>query len=224
MGKKITITAKDGYRLGAYLAEPQSQPRGGVVICQEIFGVNEYLKSACEFYAAAGYLTIAPQFFDRFEPDVALDYTPEGRQRAGEFLARTDWNVALEDLDVARQSLRSLGTAKVGIVGYCWGGTLAWLLACRGQVDCAVAYYPSEIDDFPGEHARHPVILHMGEADRTIPAEKLRRIQEAQAGTPMYLYPGAPHGFDNSIRHGHEMATAKLARERTLEFLAQHVG
>ena len=135
----------------------------------------------------AGYLAIAPQFFDRFEPDVALEYTPEGRQRAGEFLARADWNVALEDLQAARQSLRSFGTPKVGIVGFCWGGTLAWLLACRDQVDCAVAYYASEIDDFPNEHARHPVIMHIGDADRTIPPEKLTRIQKAQAGTPMYI-------------------------------------
>ena len=224
MGTKISIPAKDGFQLGAYLAESKHQPRGGVVICQEIFGVNEYLKSVCDFYADAGYLAIAPQFFDRFEPDVALEYTPEGRQRAGEFLARADWKVALEDLQSARQSLRSFGTPKVGIVGYCWGGTLAWLLACRDQVDCAVAYYPSEIDDFPNEHARHPVIMHIGDADRTIPPEKLTRIQKAQDGTPIYIYPNAPHGFDNSIRHRQEITTAKLARERTLEFLARHIG
>ena len=224
MGRKIAISGEDGFQLGAYLADPKRQPKGGVVICQEIYGVNEYLKSACDFYADAGYLTIAPQFFDRFERDVALQYTPEGRKRGGEFLASADWNVALQDLKAACQTLRSFGTPKVGIVGYRWGGTLAWLLACRDQVDCAVAYYPSEIDDFPNEHARHPIIMHIGDADRVIPAEKLTRIQEAQADTPIYIYPNSPHGFDNTIRYPQETPAAKLARERTLECLARRIG
>jgi carboxymethylenebutenolidase len=224
MGRPVSLTGKDGFRLGAYRAEPQTGIKGGVVICQEIFGVTGNLKSVCDFYAGAGYLTIAPQFFDRIERDVALDYTPEGRHRAEEFLTKAEWHVALDDLEVARQHLHSLGAGKVGVVGFCWGGTLAWLLACRRHVDCAVAYYGSEIDDFAGEHARHPVILHIGDADRVIPPDKLARIQKAQAATPIYIYANAPHGFDNSLRTGYDPATAELARQRTLEFLQRHVG
>ena len=224
MGQKINITSQDGFQFGAYLAQPQDKAKGGVVVCQEIFGVNDYLKSVCDFYAAAGYLTIAPQFFDRVERDVALDYSPQNLERALEFIPKVDLNVALDDLDAARQYIRAAGAAKVGAVGFCWGGTLAWLLACRREVDCAVAYYGSEIDDFPNEHARHPVIMHMGDADRTIPPDKLARIKEAQAGTPIHIYSGAPHGFDNVQRQGGDPATAELARQRTLEFLARHVG
>lgn len=224
MGQRITITGKGGFQLGAYLAQPEGKAKGGVVVCQEIFGVNDYLRSVCDFYATAGYLTVAPQFFDRIERDVALDYSPQNLARGLEFIPKVDLHVALDDLEAAREHLRSAGAAKVGVVGFCWGGTLTWLLACRRQVDCAVAYYGSEIDDFPNEHARHPVIMHIGDADRTIPPDKLARIQKAQADTPIHIYPGAPHGFDNTLRQGCDHATAKLARQRTLEFFARHVG
>ena len=105
MAQKITLTGKDGFRLGANLVEPEKKARGGVVICQEIFGFTDYLKSACEFYADAGYMTIAPQFFDRIERDVVIDYTLEGIDRGLKFAAKADWNVALDDLEAARQYL-----------------------------------------------------------------------------------------------------------------------
>jgi len=224
MGEKITITGRDGFRFGAYLALPRGAVKGGLVVCQEIFGVNDYLKSVCEFYGAAGYVTVAPQLFDRIERDIALDYSPQNLARALEFIPKADWNTALDDVDAARQRVRSAGAPKVGVLGFCWGGTLAWLCACRRDVDCAVAYYGSEIDDFPHEHARHPVIMHIGDADRTIPPDRLARIRSAQADTPIHVYPGAPHGFDNTIRHGTDGGSAKLARQRTLEFLAEHLG
>lgn len=176
MGQKITLTGTDRFEFQAYLAEPEAKTKGGVVICQEIFGINDYLKSVCDFYAAAGYLTSAPQFFDRVERDVALSYSPQNLAQALEFIPKVDLNVALDDLEAARRHIRSAGAAKVGAVGFCWGGTLAWLLACRREIDCAVAYYGSEIDDFPNEHARHPAIMHIGEADRVIPPDKLARI------------------------------------------------
>jgi len=224
MGKRITVSAKDGFKFGAYLAEPEGKPKGGVVICQEIFGVNKYIESVCDFYTDAGYLTIAPAFFDRVERDVALKYLPEGRARGIEIAGKVDWDTALGDLEAARKTIHSVGTQKCGAIGFCWGGSLAWLFACRCEIDCAVAYYGSEIEHFPNDHARHPVIMHIGEEDRVIPPEKLENIKKAQAGTPIFTYPKASHGFDNEARPNYEPATVKLARERTIEFLAQHVG
>ncbi len=224
MGERISITGIDGFNFGAYLAEPQGKPKGGVVICQEIFGVNQYVENVCDFYADAGYMTIAPALFDRIERDVDIKYSLEGRDLGIEIAGKVDWDVALDDIEVARETIRSLGAGKVGVIGYCWGGSVAWLFACRRKVDCAVAYYGSEINHFPNEHARHPVIMHFGEEDVVLPPEAQESIKKAQAGTPIYTYPGAPHGFDNDARPKYNPATAKLVRERTLEFLAQHIG
>ena len=224
MGKRITITGKDGFHFGAYLAEPEGKPKGGVVICQEIFGVNPYIESVCDFYTKAGYLTIAPALFDRVERDVDLKYLPEGRDRGIEIASKIDWDTALNDLAAARETIHSMGTQKCGAIGFCWGGSLAWLFACRCEIDCAVAYYGSEIEHFPNEHARHPVIMHIGEEDPVIPPEKLESIKKAQAGAHIFTYPKGSHGFDNQARPKYDAATVKLARERTLEFLSRHVG
>jgi len=224
MGKRITITGKDGFHFGAYLAEPEGKPKGGVVICQEIFGVNPYIESVCDFYTKAGYLTIAPALFDRVERDVDLKYLPEGRDRGIEIASKIDWDTALNDLAAARETIHSMGTQKCGAIGFCWGGSLAWLFACRCEIDCAVAYYGSEIEHFPNEHARHPVIMHIGEDDSVIPPEKLESIKKAQAGAHIFTYPKGSHGFDNQARPKYDAATVKLARERTLEFLSRHVG
>ena len=125
MGKRITITGKDGFHFGAYLAEPEGKPKGGVVICQEIFGVNPYIESVCDFYTKAGYLTIAPALFDRVERDVDLKYLPEGRDRGIEIASKIDWDTALNDLAAARETIHSMGTQKCGAIGFCWGGSLA---------------------------------------------------------------------------------------------------
>ncbi len=224
MEKRIKITGKDGFEMDAYRAEPEGRPKGGVIICQEIFGVNSYIEGICDFYAKVGYTAIAPALFDRAERGVNLDYALESRDRGMKIAGKVDWDNALDDLEVARDILRSAGAKKVGVVGYCWGGSAAWLFACRRQVDGAVAYYPSETSHFPNDHARHPAIMHIGEEDMVIPRETLDQIKKDQAGTPIFSYPGAPHGFDNQERQNYRADAAQLARERTLEFLARHVG
>jgi len=224
MGKRIDITGKDGFNFGAYLAEPEGKPKGGVVICQEIFGVNHYIETVCDFYTKAGYLTIAPALFDRIERDVDIKYLPEGVQRGIQISSKVDWDQALDDVEKSLEIIRAAGAQKFGAIGFCWGGTLAWLLACRREIDCAVAYYGAEIEQFPNEHARHPAIMHIGEEDPVIPPEKLESIKKAQAGTTIFTYPKGSHGFDNEARPKFDPATVKLARERTLEFLVQHVG
>ena len=224
MGKRISITGNDGFHFGAFWEEPEGKPKGGVVVCQEIFGVNQYLENVCHFYAKAGYLTIAPALFDRIERDMDIKYSPEGVKRGIQISSKVDWDQALDDVESSLATARTAGAQNFGAIGFCWGGTLAWLLACRREVDCAVAYYGAEIEQFPNEHARHPVIMHIGEEDPIISPEKLESIKKAQAGTAIFTYPKASHGFDNGARPKYDPATVKLARERTLEFLAKHVG
>lgn len=224
MGQRTNVKGKDGFQFGAYVAEPEGKSKGGVVICQEIFGVNQYLENVCNFYANAGYLTIAPALFDRVERDLDIKYSPEGVQRGIQISTKVDWDQALDDVESSLATIRTAETQKFGAVGFCWGGTLAWLLACRREIDCAVSYYGAEIEHFPNEHARHPVIMHIGEEDPIISPEKLAAIKKAQAGTPIFTYPMASHGFDNEARPKYDPATVKLARDRTLEFLAQHIG
>ena len=224
MGERVPYRGKDGFEINAYRAEPVGPTKGGVIVCQEIFGVNPYIEEVCDSYAKIGYAAIAPSLFDRVERGVSLDYSLENRDRGLKIAAQVDWDRALDDLEMARDTLRLTGPKKVGVVGYCWGGSVAWLFACRRQVDCAVAYYPSETSHFPDDHARHPVIMHIGEEDMVIPLGTIEQIKKDQAGTPIYTYPGAPHGFDNPGRQTYRADAAKLARGRTLEFLARHVG
>jgi len=224
MGKRIALKDRDGFEFGGYLAEPEGARKAGLVVCQEIFGVNDYIESVCDFYAGAGYVTVAPALFDRVERDVDIKYSMAGRDRGIAIAGKVGWDTALNDLDVAGGVLRSAGAKKVGVIGFCWGGSVAWLYACRRRVDCAVAYYPGEIDHFPNEHAQSPTIIHIGEDDAVIPREKLVAIQAAQADTPLYTYPGAPHGFDNETRPKYNADTARLARERTLQFLAKNLS
>jgi carboxymethylenebutenolidase len=219
----IELVARDGHRLEAYLARPQGRPRGGLVVAQEMYGVNDYLRSVCDFYAARGYAAIAPALYDRRQRGLTFLYTKDDHDRAQQTYKNWDLDTALLDLAAAHAAVADTG--KVGIVGFCWGGSLAWLAACRGNYDCAVAYYGSMMPEFAHEQPRCPVIAHIGDRDNTLPPEKVARFTAAQPAVPVYIYPGAQHGFDNENRaERHDAAAHKLARERTLEFLGRTIG
>jgi carboxymethylenebutenolidase len=219
----IRLTAADGHQLFAYLAQPKGRVRGGLVVGQEMYGVNDYLRSVCDFYAEHGYLAIAPSLYDRKQRGLTFDYTDEGHSEAQRTYKSWDLNAALEDLDAGHAAVTDAG--KIGFVGFCWGGTLAWLAACRKRYDGTVAYYGSWMPDFAGETARCQVIAHIGDRDNTLPLEKIASFRKAQPSVPVYMYPGAQHGFDNASRAArYDAAAHTLARERTLAFLAQHVG
>ena len=223
MGTIIQIIARDGHVLDAHLARPASKPRGGIVIAQEMYGVTSYLRDTCDFYAAHGYLTIAPALYDRRERNLILEYNQENHDRAQRIYKTWNWDHALEDLDAAKSLVLEAG--KAAIVGFCWGGTLAWLAACRRNYTAAVAYYGSMMPDFAKESARCPVIAHIGSADTTMPHARIELFQQAQPNIPINMYAGAPHGFDNPSRTDRFLGEAsQLARNRTLEFLAQHIG
>jgi carboxymethylenebutenolidase len=222
MGTMIELTAADGFTLAAYRAEPAAKPRGGLVVVQEIFGVNPHIRNVCDGYAADGYRVIAPALFDRYEKGVSIGYTAEDIARGRELKAKAQTDAALLDVVAARDALA--GGGKVGIVGYCWGGFVAWVSACRlDGFACAIPYYGGGVLEVGGETPRCPVLAHFGERDGMIPAEGVRKFAVAQPGVQVHIY-AADHGFNCDQRGSFDAAAARLARERTLQFLRQHLG
>jgi len=222
MGQWIELAAADGVTISAWRAEPKGAPRGGVVVVQEIFGVNSHIRSVCDGYAADGYLAIAPALFDRIRPRVDLGYAPDDIERGRELKAKASLDHALADVAAARELAAAAG--KVGIVGYCWGGYVAWMSAARlPGFACAVPYYGGGMLDAVGERPRCPVLAHFGEKDAMIPVEGVRRFAAAHPDSQVLIYP-ANHGFNCDQRASFDAPSAKLARERTIAFLRQHVG
>src|SRR5450432_2466229 len=161
MGKMVELVAADGFRLSAYRAEPAGAPRGGLVVAQEIFGVNSHIRSVCDGYAADGYVAIAPALFDRYERGVDVGYTPPDVARGRELKGRAKTDAALLDLAAAQAAVADTG--KVGVIGYCWGGYLAWIAAARTTgLACAVAYYGGGMTDAIAETPKCPVMTHFG--------------------------------------------------------------
>ena len=222
MGQTITLTAADGHELEAYRADPEGAPTGGLVVVQEIFGVNGHIRDVCEGFAADGCTVIAPVLFDRVERGIELDYNDDGRVRGREVRAELGWEGPMADVEAAAGALEPLG--KVGVVGYCWGGSLAWLAACRLDVACAVGYYGGQIIGFNDENPRCPVILHFGDADASVPMDDVDAIRAAHADVPIHVYADAAHGFNCDRRATYHPECAKTARARTLAFLAEHLG
>ena len=218
----IALKARDGHELEAYLARPAGAVKGGLVVAQEMYGINGYLRRVCDFYAAHGYLAIAPALHDRIERGLVLSYDKADHDRAQKIYMNWDWDLVLDDLEAGRQAVAEAG--KVSLVGFCAGGTLAWLAACRRSYACTIAYYGSLMPDFAGENPRCPVLAHIGEKDKTMPPARIDAFRATQPAVPICLYPDAQHGFDNEQRVARFHPEAcRLARERSLEFLARHV-
>ena len=223
MGEFIRLTASDGHELGAYLVTPDGEARGGLVVGMEMYGVNGYLQGVCDDYAAAGYLTLAPLLFDRFEPDLTNPYDDAGSRRGKELSAIIDHDQTVLDVSAAIDRVRIAG--KVAIMGFCFGGTVTWLASCRCDLDAGIAYYGSNMCDYPDEQPNCPVIYHVGDLDTAVPPEDVAAFQERCPEVHWNLYPGAQHGFDNSTRAvRYDAAATALARERSLAFLRDQVG
>jgi carboxymethylenebutenolidase len=223
MGEMLTLTSEDGHQLAAYRAGPPGPPRGGVVIIQEIFGVNRHIRGVADGYAADGYVALAPALFDRVERGVTLGYAPSDIQQGRELRGKISTDDAVRDVRAAVRELSRSG-ARVGVVGYCWGGTLAWLAATRiDGVAAAVGYYGGGIADAAGEQPACPVLLHFGETDASIPKEHYETVRLRHPSLPVHVYP-AGHGFNCDERASYDAESARLARERTLTFLREHIG
>lgn len=218
MGETITLTCKDGARISAYVARPAGAPKGGMVVLQEIFGVNHHIRAVADRYAAAGYLAVAPALFDRVETGVELGYGMDDRPRAMDIRGRTKIEDTLADIAAAIEVAKEGG--KVGVVGYCWGGTLAYAAAARlPGVTAAVGYYGGGIAGIAAERPRVPLMLHFGERDKHIPLGDVEKIRAAQPEVPVFVY-AADHGFNCDERESYDAAAAKEAEFRTLEFFA----
>jgi carboxymethylenebutenolidase len=222
MGQMLELTAADGVKLSAYRADPSGRPRGGLVVAQEIFGINSHIRNVCDGFAADGYLTIAPALFDRYQRGFEVGYTPDDIAKGRELKMKAGIDAALKDVAAARDLIASAG--KVAIVGYCWGGYVAWMTACRlTGFACAIPYYGGGMLEAIGEHPQCAVIAHFGERDSGIPIEGVRKFAAAHPEIQVYTY-AADHGFNCDQRGSYDATAAKLARERTLSFLQQHVG
>jgi carboxymethylenebutenolidase len=218
----IELTAADGHRLAAYRADPSGKPRGGVVVIQEIFGVNSHVKQVADGFAADGYVAIAPALFDRVQKNVNLGYSPEDIAKGREIRGKVTNDMAVKDAEAAVKAAASAG--KVGIVGYCWGGFVTWLAAAKVPgLACAVPYYGGGILDNTELAPRVPLMGHFGDKDQHIPVEGVKKLAAKYPQHQIFIYP-ADHGFNCDHRGSYNAPAAKQARERTLEFLRKHVG
>jgi carboxymethylenebutenolidase len=223
MGQTLTLNAEDGHRLSAYRAAPAGAPRGGLVVVQEIFGVNSHIRNVADGWAADGYVALAPALFDRVERNVEMGYGADDIQQGRELRGKISTDDAVRDVRAAVRELARDGL-RVGVVGYCWGGTMAWLAATRIEgLSATVGYYGGGIADTAAESPRCPVMLHFGETDASIPKEHYEKVRRLHPMIPVHVYP-AGHGFSCDARGSYEERSARLARERTLAFFRQHVG
>ncbi len=221
----ITLTAADGHQFSAYEAVPAGDPRGGLVVVQEIFGVNAHIRDVADGYAADGYRVIAPAIFDRAERDVELDYDRDNAQRGMALRQKIDIAEMLADIEACIAALKPAG--KVGIVGYCLGGSLAFLAAIRSAgLSAAVGYYGGMIAKHLDETPKCPVMLHFGEEDGSITPDDIAAIRAAVDPklVQTFTYAGAGHAFNRAGNHAHHEPSAALARERSLAFLRQQIG
>jgi carboxymethylenebutenolidase len=230
-GNHIDIRAADGGKFRGYLRLPRSGKGPVLVVEQEIFGINENVRQVCENYAREGFVTLAPDLFWRMEPNVDMGYSPEEWQRAFDFFKRFDVDKGVQDIAATVKHARGMKecTGKVGAIGYCLGGKLAYLTATRTDVDCAVGYYGVGIEASLGEKNRisKPLLLHIAEKDQFVPTEAQAKVKSALKdvkGVEIHSYPGVDHAFARINGDHFDKNAADLANKRTLEFLRKHLA
>ena len=228
MSEWVKLNANDGHVLSAYVGRPQSEPIGALVLIQEIFGVNGYIRRVADGYAADGFVVVVPALFDRYEKGVDLKYEGEDAKHAYELMGKLQVDTALLDIAAAYE-LAKKAEKGIGLVGYCFGGLMSWLTATRGedlkmQPSCCVGYYPGGIGKFAAEEPSCPVMLHFGANDTHIGMDQVEAVRTAHPEVEIYVYDNAGHGFGCDARVDFYAPAAALARERTLSFLKTHVA
>ncbi|MGC2743802.1 MAG: dienelactone hydrolase family protein [Candidatus Angelobacter sp.] len=220
---KIKLKAEDGHELDAYIAESNGAARGAVVVVQEIFGVNSHIRSVADDYAGHGFHAIAPALFDRVQRNLELGYNPTDTTQGMKAARQIGMDTALKDIAASISHARTEWPAlKVGVLGFCYGGSLAWLAATRLDPAAAVCYYGGQIAASAAEIPHCPVMMHFGAKDPHIGPEEIEKIRAAHPDLPLFLY-DAGHGFNCDQRKDFEPESAKLGRQRTLEFFTRHL-
>ena len=218
----IELTAADGNTLSAYRADPSDTPKGAVVVLQEVFGIDPHIKKVTENFAAQGYVAIAPALFDRVKKNVELGYDEAGLAAGLDLKNQVETTDAIADIQAAVDAVKDTG--KVAIVGYCWGGYLAYLAANKvGGLACAIGYYGGGITDVSQEKRKIPTLLHFSEEDPLIPFEEVVQFRASRPDVSAFSYPGTGHGFNSAERSSYNQEAATKALERTLFWISQYV-
>lgn len=226
----IEIRGGDG-SFAAYLAKPASTPAAAILVIQEIFGVNQVMRDICDEIAAQGYLACCPDLFWRIEPGIQItDKTQEEWNKAFELFGKFDVDKGVEDLKATLAALRTheAGNGKVGCVGYCLGGKLAFLMATRSDCDCNVSYYGVGLDELLSEAdaIKQPTMLHIASEDQFVPKEAQAKVIGALEGNPLvecFVYHGNDHAFARKGGEHYDQAAAELANSRSAAFFKEHL-
>jgi carboxymethylenebutenolidase len=223
MGKTLSLKASDGHDFSAYRADPNGAPKGGIVLLQEIFGVNSHIRSVADRWAEEGYVVIAPALFDRAERNFEVGYAGPDLERGKAVRGKVSNDEALRDIAASADALRKEGL-KLAVVGYCWGGSLAWAAATKlTGFSAAVSYYGGEVATTADAKPNCPVMFHFGEKDGSIPLDKVEIVKAKQPDAPLFVYAGAGHGFSCDARGSYHAESAALAFQRSKDFLAKNM-
>jgi len=215
MGKTISLTASDGHSFEAYEAKPDGDIKAGLVVIQEIFGVNDHMKEVTDEFAEHGYWAVCPAFFDRMQPGMVLSYSDMGAGR--DAVGKISDDMVIADINAAADHVRSAG--KVGVIGYCWGGAMAFLGASKAKVDCGVSYYGTRIIQYsPEMKPVVPMQYHYGETDKSFPMDAVKKVMDEQPEGEHFVYPDADHGFSCTDRPQYNADATALALKRSLAF------
>ena len=223
MGTNITLKAADGHQFSAYFCEPEGEPRGAIIVVQEIFGVNQHIRDVTERYASVGYQSIAPALYDRYEKGFETGYELIDVEKGRRYKEMANRNIKgiISDLSATKEFVNDVGS--VGITGFCWGGFATWLAACRLDFQAASCYYGGGIFEFNKEEPGCPTILHFGRRDQSIPMADVDKISALHPLVRVHVY-DADHGFHCDMRGQFDPRAANIAGMRTIRLFDQHVG
>ena len=222
MGQDVTLTSSDGFKLGAYRADPKGTPKGAIVVIQEIFGVNHHIRAVTDRVAEEGYVAIAPAVFDRMQKDFQTGYSPDDIAKGRDMAMKADQQAMLRDTQAAIDAVKGVG--KVGITGFCMGGTVTFNAAADlSGLTAAVAYYGGQIAKNVDKKPKVPTMMHFGEKDAGIPLPDVETIKSKHPNAEIFVYDNAQHGFHCDERASYDKKSADTAWKRTMDFFGKHL-